>query len=135
MTDPGDNRSLDALGARINQARRDAGLETEDRKDEAPPPSEVRMAWRISIEIVVALFLSTLLGWVFDQWFGTTPWLMLVFLFLGAGAGIANAVKTMNRMDALAAERALGETTRSGDAEGSSAGGSDETKAGGQGGG
>ncbi len=124
MTEPGDKRPFDTLGTRIDRARRDAGLDEEDQ--EAPPASEMGMAWRVSIEMVVALVLCTVLGGVFDQWFGSTPWVMLVMLFLGAGAGIRNAVRTMNRMDALAAERTrkqAGET------------GSDKTKAGGERGG
>ena len=106
MTDRGDKRPLDTLGAQIDRARRDAGLDQEDQGQEAPPAGEMGMAWRVSIEMVVALVLSTGLGWAFDQWVGTTPWAMLVMLFLGAGAGIRNAVRTLNRMDALAAERA-----------------------------
>jgi len=106
MSDPDKSPSLQDLGKRIAKVRQEAGLDKpDDRKDEAPPAGELGLAWRISIELVVALVLSTGLGWVFDQWFGTTPWLMVVFLFLGAAAGINNAVKTMNRMDRLAAER------------------------------
>jgi ATP synthase protein I len=106
MSDPDKAPSLQDLGNRIAKVRREAGLdERDDGKGEPLPAGELRLAWRISIEIVVALVLSTGLGWVLDQWFGTTPWLMVVFLFLGAAAGINNAVKTMNRMDRLAAER------------------------------
>ncbi len=61
-------------------------------------------AWRISIEIVVALVVCTGIGWALDYWFGTKPWLMLLFLFLGGAAGINNAVRTALRMDAQAAE-------------------------------
>ena len=61
-------------------------------------------AWRISIEIVVALVVCTAIGWALDYWFGTKPWLMLLFLFLGGAAGINNAVRTALRMDARAME-------------------------------
>ncbi len=106
MSDPDEPPSLKELGARIDKVRQGAGLSSEETAAEgAPPTSELGLAWRISIEIVVALAVSTGLGWVFDQWLGTTPWLMVVFLFLGAGAGINNAVRTMNRMDQLAQER------------------------------
>ena len=125
MTDPGDRRPLDRLGNEIDRARRDAGLEAEDQEGQAPPAGELGMAWRVSIEMVVALVLCTGLGWVIDQWVGTTPWVMLVMLFLGAGAGIRNAVRTLNRMDALALER----TQRAAGADGA------ETKTGGRGGG
>ena len=61
-------------------------------------------AWRISIEIVVALVVCTGIGWALDYWFGTKPWLMLLFLVLGGAAGINNAVRTALRIDAQAAE-------------------------------
>ncbi|MBV38508.1 MAG: hypothetical protein CMM23_07630 [Rhodospirillaceae bacterium] len=44
------------------------------------------------------------MGWALDYWFGTKPWLMLLFLFLGGAAGINNAVRTAMRMDARAME-------------------------------
>jgi ATP synthase protein I len=106
MSNPEKFPSLQDLGRRIAKVRHDAGLNRRDERREPPPAGEVGLAWRISIEIVVALVLATGLGWVLDRWFGTTPWLMVVFLFLGAAAGINNAVRTMNRMDRLAAERA-----------------------------
>jgi ATP synthase protein I len=107
MSNPDKSPSLQDLGKRIAKVRQDAGLDEKTDGEREPPPSgELGLAWRISIEIVVALTLSTGLGWVFDQWLGTTPWLMVVFLFLGAAAGINNAVRTMNRMDRMAAERA-----------------------------
>ena len=106
MSDPDKSPSLQDLGNRIAKVRQEAGLdERDDGKGEAAPAGELGLAWRISIEIVVALALSTGLGWALDQWLGTMPWLMVVFLFLGAAAGINNAVRTINRMDREAQER------------------------------
>ena len=44
----------------------------------------------------------TAIGWALDYWFGTKPWLMLIFLFLGGAIGINNAVRTALRIDAQA---------------------------------
>ena len=106
MSDSDKSPSLEELGARIDKVRHEAGLDNEgEKQEEAIPSGELGMAWRISIEIVVALAVCTGLGWGLDQWLGTTPWLMVLFLFLGAAAGINNAVRTMNRMDEVAQER------------------------------
>jgi F0F1-type ATP synthase assembly protein I len=50
--------------------------------------------------------ISTGLGWVFDRWWGTTPWVMLVMFVLGGAAGINNAIRAANRIDAVAAKQA-----------------------------
>jgi ATP synthase protein I len=100
------NPSLDELGGRISKARHDAGLDKSAASEEAERQfgAGLGAAWRISIEIVVALVVSTAIGWALDYWFGTKPWLMLLFLFLGGAAGINNAVRTALRMDAQATE-------------------------------
>jgi ATP synthase protein I len=96
--------SLEQLGGRISKARRAAGLDQSAAEMDATAGAGLGAAWRISIEIVVALVVCTAIGWALDYWFGTKPWLMLLFLFLGGAAGLNNAVRTALRMDAQAAE-------------------------------
>ena len=37
-----------------------------------------------------------IVGWVLDRWFGTMPWLTLVFLFLGFAVGVWNVIRISN---------------------------------------
>ena len=90
------------LGGRISKARHAAGLDKTAEEQDAVAGSALGVAWRISIEIVVALVVCTAIGWALDYWFGTKPWLMLIFLFLGGAIGINNAVRTALRIDAQA---------------------------------
>jgi len=101
---PREKEILGELGGRISKARNDAGLETmaEEVDADSAAGSALGAAWRISIEIVVALVVCTAIGWALDDLFGTKPWLMLIFLFLGGAAGINNAVRTALRIDAQA---------------------------------
>ena len=111
MSDPNQPRSLDELGNRISKARRAAGLERSEETDaDQSAGAGLGAAWRISIEIVVAVVVSTAIGYGLDRVFETKPWIMLVMLFLGAAAGINNAVRTAMRMDreAMAAMRQQG---------------------------
>ena len=103
--------SLEKLGGRIDEARHAAGLEPSAAETDGMAGADMGAAWRISVEIVVALVVCTGIGWALDYWFGTKPWLMLLFLFLGGAAGINNAVRTALRMDAKASE-ALQKTAR-----------------------
>ncbi len=38
-----------------------------------------------------------IVGWLLDRWFGTRPWLMLVFLFLGFAVGVWNVIRISNQ--------------------------------------
>ncbi|MCL2627371.1 MAG: AtpZ/AtpI family protein [Oscillospiraceae bacterium] len=41
---------------------------------------------QIAITIIACIAVGITLGWLLDYWLGTTPWLMLVCIFLGIGA-------------------------------------------------
>ncbi len=105
MSDPNQPPSLDELGNRISKARRSAGLERTGGEDaDRAYGAGLGAAWRISVEIVVAVVVCTAIGYGVDVVFETKPWGMLIMLFLGAAAGINNAVRTALRMDREATE-------------------------------
>ena len=56
------------------------------------------MAFKLGTELVAAVLVGTIIGFILDSWFGTKPWLMIIFFFLGAAAGMLNVVRTANRM-------------------------------------
>ncbi len=65
------------------------------------------IAFRLTTELVAGVFVGGAIGWVLDQWLGTTPWLMLVFFFIGVAAGILNVYRAAQQITA-AAERDAG---------------------------
>lgn len=48
------------------------------------------VAMRIGAELVSALLVGVGIGYLLDSYLGTKPWLLLVFFFVGAAAGILN---------------------------------------------
>ena len=60
--------------------------------------SNMGMAFKMSTELVVAVVVGTIIGFILDNWFGTKPWLILIFFFVGVVAGIMNVVKSAKRM-------------------------------------
>ena len=54
------------------------------------------LAFRIGTELVAGLVVGVAIGWRLDDWLGTKPWLMVLFFFLGAGAGILNVYRTVS---------------------------------------
>ena len=55
-------------------------------------------AFKLGTELVAAVGVGTIIGFILDSWFGTKPWLIIVFFFLGAAAGMLNVIRTANRM-------------------------------------
>ena len=55
-------------------------------------------AFKLGTELVAAVAVGTIIGFILDSWFDTKPWLMIIFFFLGAAAGMLNVVRTANRM-------------------------------------
>ncbi len=52
----------------------------------------------MSTELVAAVIVGSIIGFIFDGWFGTTPWLILTFFFVGVIAGILNVIKSAKNM-------------------------------------
>ena len=55
-------------------------------------------AFKLGTELVAAVAVGTIIGFILDSWFDTKPWLIITFFFLGAAAGILNVIRTANRM-------------------------------------
>ena len=55
-------------------------------------------AFRLGTELVAAVVVGTIIGFILDSWFGTKPWLIIVFFFLGCAAGMLNVIKTAKKM-------------------------------------
>ena len=55
-------------------------------------------AFKLGTELVAAVAVGTIIGFILDSWFDTKPWLIIIFFFLGTVAGILNVIRTANRM-------------------------------------
>ena len=55
-------------------------------------------AFKLGTELVAAVAVGTIFGFILDSWFGTKPWLIIIFFFLGAAAGMLNVIKAANQM-------------------------------------
>ena len=55
-------------------------------------------AFKLGTELVAAVAVGTLIGFILDTLFDTKPWLIIIFFFLGAAAGMLNVIRAANRM-------------------------------------
>jgi ATP synthase protein I len=92
---------LNDLDARLRRLRERTTKEEQTvRGTELPSGSVWGFAFRIGIELLAALLVGGGIGWLLDRWLGTLPLFLLIFFFLGAGAGLLNvfrAAREMNR--------------------------------------
>ena len=62
------------------------------------PPSSIGTALKLSTELVSAVAVGTIIGFILDKTFGTKPWLIIIFFFIGVIAGIINVVRSAKNM-------------------------------------
>lgn len=91
----GEDARIDALEQRLKAAR-----EREDQRN-APVKTEsdanYRMGNRVLGELVGGLVGGAFLGWVIDQVAGTSPWGLLVMLFMGVVVAFRNIIRIASR--------------------------------------
>jgi len=62
--------------------------------DQQTPSSKLGIAFKMSTEMVAAVVVGTIIGFILDNWFGTKPWLILIFFFVGAITGILGVIRS-----------------------------------------
>tara|TARA_B100001989_G_scaffold244247_1_gene212793 strand:- start:727 stop:1011 length:285 start_codon:yes stop_codon:yes gene_type:complete len=55
-------------------------------------------AFKLGTELVAAVAVGTIIGFILDSWFDTKPWLIIIFFFLGAAAGMLNVIRAAKQM-------------------------------------
>ena len=61
-------------------------------------PSPIGSAFKVSKELVSAVAVGTIIGFILDKTFGTKPWFILIFFFVGVVAGITNVIRSAKNM-------------------------------------
>ena len=60
--------------------------------------SSIGAAFKLSTELVSAVALGAIIGFILDKTFGTKPWLIIIFFFIGVVAGITNVIRSAKKM-------------------------------------
>ena len=55
-------------------------------------------AFRLGTELVAAVAVGTIIGFILDNWFDTKPWFIIIFFFIGVIAGIINVIRVAKNM-------------------------------------
>ena len=60
--------------------------------------SSLGIAMKLSTEMVAAVVVGTIIGFILDTWFDSKPWFIIIFFFVGVVAGITNVIRSAKLM-------------------------------------
>ena len=88
--------SKDQFKTRLQIAKKK--LSKKNLRDNTQNSSSIGAAFKLSTELVSAVAVGTIIGFILDKTFGTKPWLIIIFFFVGVIAGILNVIKSAKNM-------------------------------------
>ena len=87
---------LDSLSSQLG--KRKQVVENVDEKKGRANSEGIAQAMRLSSEFIAAIFVGAGLGYLVDTLAGSSPWGMIVLLFLGFGAGVLNVLRAAGKI-------------------------------------
>lgn len=89
-------KKLSELSTRLKIAKKKANKNsfTNNKKN----TSSLGTALKLSTEMVAAVIVGSIIGFILDNWFGSKPLLTIIFFFVGATAGILNVIRSAKLM-------------------------------------
>lgn len=98
MTRDDKSSRLDSLDSRIEKLRQTSGLAKDDGPDRPTGPRGYGAGVQIGVELIAGILVGGFIGYWLDRWLDTWPIFFMVMFFAGAGAGMLNAFRYVNRM-------------------------------------
>ena len=86
----------DDLKTRLKIAK--SNFKKKNQSDVDNEKSSFGKAFQLSTELVSAVLVATIIGFILDNWFDTKPWLIIIFFFIGVVAGIMNVIRSAKKM-------------------------------------
>ena len=73
-------------------------IKNTQKNDQGSNAASLGKALKISTELVAAVVVGSIIGFLLDVWFDTKPLLTICFFFMGVAAGILNVFKSAKKM-------------------------------------
>lgn len=86
---------LARLEARLQRARTEEAVRSGEGRGKGE--ADYRLGNRVLAELIGGMVGGALIGWVLDRFLDTSPWLLLVLLFLGIVVAFRNIIRISNR--------------------------------------
>lgn len=91
-----DDSKIEALKQRINQAQSEEDVRSG--KTRKGVDDNYRLGNRVLADLIAGIGGGAIVGWTLDYFIGTSPWLLLTFLFLGIIVAFRNIIKLSNEI-------------------------------------
>lgn len=56
------------------------------------------LAYAVGFSLFAAVLAGLIAGWLLDRWLGTSPWLLITGIILGAGAGFYELIRSASKI-------------------------------------
>ena len=89
-------KDLKEISTRLKIAKKN--IKNNNKKNNGSNAASFGKALKISTELVAAVVVGSIIGFLLDNWFDTKPLLTIGFFFIGVAAGISNVFKSAKKM-------------------------------------
>ena len=88
--DPAGDERLADIERRISAMQGRRNKDEKQKDDRGLPVGVGAIMGRVAAELVAGVIVGAFIGWMFDNWLGTSPLFLVLLFFLGAMAGMLN---------------------------------------------
>ena len=89
-------RKIKEIGTRLEIAKKN--IKKTQKNEEGSNAASLGKALKISTELVAAVVVGSIIGFLLDGWFDTKPLLTICFFIMGVAAGILNVIRSAKKM-------------------------------------
>ena len=89
-------KKIKEIATRLEIAKKN--IKNTERNKEGSNAASLGKALKISTELVAAVVVGSIIGFLLDGWFDTKPLLTICFFIMGVAAGILNVFRSAKKM-------------------------------------
>ena len=89
-------RKIKEIAARLEIAKKN--IKNTEKNKEGSNAASLGKALKISTELVAAVVVGSIIGFLLDGWFDTKPLLTICFFIMGVAAGMLNVFRSAKKM-------------------------------------
>ena len=89
-------KKIKEITTRLEIAKKN--IKNDQKNIEGSNAASLGKALKISTELVAAVIVGSIIGFILDRWFDTKPLLTISFFFMGVAAGILNVFRSAKKM-------------------------------------